>query len=51
MLNAGNALSDLVFDPALPISELDLDIIKTQLLPKFGEDRMKTLSIKELTPC
>ena len=42
---------DLVFDPAWPIFELDLDIIKIQLLTTFGEDRIKTIWIRVRTMC
>ena len=42
-------LSDLDFDPTWPVFELDQDIIKTNILVKFHEDRSKTVASRGWT--
>jgi len=41
--------SDLLFDPTSPMFQLDPVIIKTNILSKFEEDRVKTVSTVVLT--
>ena len=41
--------TDLVFDPASPIFELDWDIVKMIILSKFDEDKTKTMASRVFT--
>ena len=41
--------TDLVFNHTVPLIELYLDIIKTNILSKFEEDWVKTKAAKVLT--
>ena len=40
---------DLVFDPMWPNFELDLEIIKTNILSKIDDDRLKNMTTRMLT--